>query len=98
MRYSIGDFAVIAYVLCVIHGASETSGHRTHLRNNIVGGASQSRHQSMNGDENWCGAKARDLALDDNTEENRQALVRDAQALGLYALDEGDHVHIHDQP
>lgn len=99
MKYSLGDFCVIVWVLCVIHNASETSGRRTLVRSALVGStASQSRHLTVNSTGQWCGGKARDLALDENTSENRAALVADARKLGLVAIDEDDHVHVHDSP
>ena len=63
--------------------ASCSSWGRTAKRNEAVGGAFNSRHKD------WLGA---DLVLD--AEENKAALINDARALGLWVLDEGDHVHV----
>lgn len=79
-------FYAFCEALCRIHNASETSGYRTRQRNTAVGGATRSRHLE---------GAARDLVLDENTVANRVALVRDAQKLGLWALDEDTHVHVH---
>ncbi len=87
---TFSEFSVTLRTLCIVFQCSETSGIRTELRNGLVNGVSGSRHQIKNG------GKARDLVPDDETEKPR--LIAAAIALGFYAQDEGDHVHIHDNP
>ena len=79
--------------LCAIHGLSETSGMRTRDRNASVGGSEDSKHLLEFG--GW----ARDLAFDpylgtELTPNERADILRDAQALGLWVVDEGDHLHV----
>jgi hypothetical protein len=90
--YSLSEFRLLVYALCRIHDCSETSGIRTLHRSALVGGAPQSRHLVR------FGGKAADVVPDDNSSAARGLVVRDARKLGLTALDESDHVHIHDFP
>jgi hypothetical protein len=83
------QFAEIVLSLVAQFHCSETSGVRTPARNARVGGAKRSRHLLQYGK-----GLARDLVPDDNTVAVRQALVREAKRRGLWALDEGDHVHV----
>ena len=87
MTYS--EFCWTVRILCVLHNASETSGIRSPVRNELVGGVERSRHMVANG------GMARDLILDEPNAENRFSLVTSAKKLGLFALDEGDHIHVH---
>ena len=99
--WSYSEFRLIVLVLCRLYPASETSGYRTikHARSPQVGStAVHSRHLFTNESGNFCGAKAVDLILDDPSDDNRESLCRAARELGLVALDEGDHIHIHDHP
>lgn len=77
-------------VLCLqaLHDASCTSSGRTTIRNAQVGGAEMSKHLLARG------AWADDLVPDEMNQFSRAAIVRDAQTFGLWALDEGDHVHV----
>lgn len=75
--------------LCALHSASVTSGIRSEGRNARVGGSPASKHRLEAG--GW----AADLALDSQGDtEASQRLVDDARRLGLWAVDEGDHVHL----
>ncbi len=85
---SFSEFAITIRTLCVVFQCSEASGIRTEARNELVGGVVGSRHQIKHG------GKARDLVPDDPDEKPR--LIAAAVALGFYAQDEGDHVHVHD--
>ncbi len=74
--------------LCALHDCSTTSGVRTAKRNKAKGGAKTSKHKlSLGG---W----ADDLVPDHNTKQRRDSIVADARAFGLWAKDEGHHVHI----
>lgn len=99
--WSYSEFRLLVLALCLIHSASETSGRRTIKRARgpkVRSTAKRSRHLWKNEKGEFCGAKATDLALDTNKAANRKRLMRDARACGLVAIDEGDHVHVHDQP
>lgn len=76
-------FALITAQLCDTYQASVTSWKRTPARNADLGGRADSFHLD---------GLAADLELDDGTQ--APALVEEARALGLDAVDEGDHVHI----
>ena len=69
--------------LCLIFDCSETSGFRTEKRNELVGGAPNSRHKVGLG---------RDLVLDDLARTDE--VVHAAEKLGLWVLVEGDHIHL----
>ncbi len=84
------EFAITARNLCQLFDASVTSGIRTRQRNSLVGGADESRHQIP------YGGKALDLVLDDTN--RKDELAEAARKLGLFALVESDHVHVHDFP
>ena len=89
---SFHEFKDRVRVLAHLHRASETSGMRTAARNAAVGGSPRSKHLPE-----W-GGLAVDLVPDNNTHQTRSDLVADAQDLGLWASDEGDHVHIQGLP
>jgi hypothetical protein len=76
-------FADKVLALCLIFDCSETSGFRTEKRNELVGGAPNSRHLVGLG---------RDIVPDDpsRTDDVCQA----ARRLGLWVLVEGDHIHL----
>ena len=94
MKYSYSEFSLVMQVFCRLFDCSETSGIRTEKRSNLprIKGAKRSRHKIK------YGGCADDLVPDKNTKANRQALVTAARKLGFYAKDEGDHVHIHQNP
>lgn len=71
--------------VCALHDCSTTSGIRTAKRNRSVGGAATSKHRI-----GW----ADDLVPDDMSKASRLAVVKTARALGMIAVDEGDHIHI----
>lgn len=77
------DFCNAVRHLGAIHALSVTSWGRTEVRNKAVKGHPRSRHLD------W-------LAVDvvpDNWDDHGD-VMRDAAALGLRALNEGDHIHI----
>ena len=84
------EFAVTTKNLCQLFDASVTSGIRTKQRNRLVGGADKSRHQIP------YGGKALDLVPDDPN--RKEELAEAARKLGLIALIEEAHVHVHDFP
>jgi len=99
--WSYSEFRLIVLVLCRLYGASETSGYRTikHARGpDVRSTAVRSRHLFKNEGGEFCGAKAVDLILDDPSDDNREDLARAARELGLVAINEGDHLHVHDHP
>ena len=99
--YSHSDFSIVVQTLCILHDCSETSGFRTIKRARgprVKSTARMSRHLWRNEQGKFCGGKASDLVLDVNTPKRRKALRADAKKLGLVALDEGDHIHVHDAP
>lgn len=77
------DFLAAVFTLCTIHGGSVTSWIRTPTRNRMIGGSPQSFHLA---------GYAVDVVLDNKGE--APGLLRDCKALGLQAIDEGDHIHI----
>ena len=86
---SFAEFAERVLCLCALRHASITSTVRTDSRNARVRGSSASKHRLPSG--SW----AADLVLDDQENQiGRESLVNDAHQLGLWALDEGDHVHV----
>lgn len=86
MITTLSEFWTAIFVLCRIHDCSVTSGYRTQSRNLMVGGVETSQHLL---------GRAADLVPDDLSEEMRSLIVEHATKIGLFALDEGDHVHIH---
>lgn len=72
--------------LCMAYGGSVTSWIRTPSRNKLVGGAVNSRHKL---------GLAMDVVLDDPL--NNQLFILAAQDMGLWTLDEGDHIHVHEK-
>lgn len=76
-------FLMMVQVLATIHTASVTSWIRTPARNKRVGGGEASRHLV---------GMACDLVCDNP--ENNADLIKHARALGLDAVNEGDHIHI----
>lgn len=81
------NFAATLDHLAITHGASITSTRRTAARNKAVGGRPDSLHMS---------GLAGDLVPDDLRQ--APAVVVHAQALGLEAFIEADHVHIETPP
>ncbi|MGH8725695.1 MAG: D-Ala-D-Ala carboxypeptidase family metallohydrolase [Burkholderiales bacterium] len=69
--------------LCLTHDATVTSWWRSGARNRALDGHPSSFHLE---------GLAADLVPEDPT--NKPTLLRHASALGLQAVDEGDHVHI----
>ncbi len=65
---------------------SVTSWIRSPSRNKLVGGAVNSKHLI---------GLAIDIVLD-NPADNF-AFIQTAQSMGLWTLDEGDHVHVHEK-
>jgi hypothetical protein len=84
---SFQDFCDKVRFLGTKHGASVTSWGRSDKRNASVGGASRSRHR------HWL---ACDLVFD--TQEGKAACIEDAREFFDFVLDEGDHLHVHDNP
>lgn len=78
-------FVLVGAVLClaVRFRFSVTSWIRSPLRNKQVGGSENSWHMS---------ALGIDVVLDPG--ENETEFKREAERLGLKALDEGDHIHL----
>lgn len=76
-------FALLTVELCDRYGATVTSWKRTPARNAAVGGRADSFHLE---------GLAADLETDDSS--RAPALVKEARARGLDAVDEGGHVHI----
>lgn len=80
------DFSYKIALLSKHHPLSVTSWIRTRRRNTAVGGAANSAHLY---------GLAVDVVLDEPLHNDR--LMADAQKLGLVAIDEGDHVHLHEK-
>lgn len=85
------DFTEIIAGLCEAHGGSVTSWIRSRKHNAKVGGKPASRHQTGFGI---------DVVLDADEDGNPAndelailAFVQAADALGIRAIDEGDHIH-----
>jgi hypothetical protein len=97
-NWTYTDFRLLVMALARIYDCSESSGLRTPARNRQVGGAEHSRHQLIASDATWTGGMAADLVPDVNTSESRAAVAAAARKLGLRAIDESDHVHIHCEP
>ncbi len=95
---TLGEYKERIWDLCALHECSTTSGVRTWKRYSAICAragktpSANSKHLLANG------AWADDLVPDDNTAERRLALVADAHTLGLWGLDEGDHVHLQGKP
>lgn len=69
--------------LAIKYPISITSWGRSEKHNRMVGGAANSKHLV------WL---AVDVVLDDSGE--AADFIRDAKILGLWTLDEGDHIHV----
>lgn len=82
-KFNLAAFCYLIHCLCNLYPASVTSWIRTPTRNRAVGGHPKSKH--------LVGA-AVDVALDDP--QQKPAFVRACKALGLQAIDEGDHIHV----
>ena len=80
---NVNDFVVRLIYLLGVHPGRVTSWLRSVTANKAVGGVDESYH--LDG----CGA---DLILD-HTSRNGAAIAT-ARALGLDAVDEGDHIHV----
>jgi len=80
-------FQQFMFDLCRNYSGSISSTHRTVKHNAAVGGASNSQH---------LGWKAADLVLDDYARDKAE-VIRICADLGLWTLDEGDHIHIDDR-
>lgn len=80
---SLSDFYVLIFALCRIFGGSTTSGIRSIKRNILVGGVPDSKHLTGFGV---------DIVLDDP--KKRVAFIAAVEAVGLRAIDEGDHMHV----
>ncbi len=83
------DFNDHIFSLCAKHNCSQTSGYRTSKRNEAVGGSPNSLHLLGLGV---------DIVPDVNHKSVKEAILRDARRLGLFGLDEGDHVHLQSAP
>jgi hypothetical protein len=84
----IAEFMERVRCLCAIYDGSITSWGRTEARNRQVGGARTSKHQ-------WkYGGMAVDVILTSMETDNRADFVRDARSVGLWVLDETDHIHV----
>lgn len=68
------------------HEFSVTSWIRTIERNKTVGGLPKSLHLS---------GLAVDVVLDSS--EDKEVFKEDCHSIGLYAYDEGDHLHLYDR-
>jgi uncharacterized protein YcbK (DUF882 family) len=73
----------IIWVLTRIWAGSVSGGFRSPQRNDLVGGAKNSRH---------LGADAFDVVLDKRSDV--PAFIGACHANGLWTLDEGDHIHV----
>jgi len=82
----ISRFLLRVIHLCRTHNASITSAYRTASHNQAVGGTPSSKHLR---------GLAADVVLDQVDGGGR--LILHAQQLGLFALDEHTHVHLHDR-
>jgi len=85
---TVGEFWERVMFVCVKFDCSVTSGPRTDARNAHVGGSPGSRHRLVRG------GKAADVVPDENTPARRKQVFEYAVELGLWALDETDHVHL----
>jgi len=77
--------------LCEKHGGSVTSWIRSKKHNAKVGGKSNSRHLTGFGMDVVLDADEDGIAGNDATA--IKAFQEDAYSLGIFALDEGDHIH-----
>ena len=71
--------------LCEKHNGSVSSGYRSKSRNTRVGGSEQSKHLT-----GW----AADIVLDNMATAERDKFVIAAREMGLWVLDEADHIHL----
>ncbi len=83
MKINQPAFLAIIAGLCAKHSASVTSWIRTPKRNTRAGGRPDSRHLL---------GMACDVVPDDWR--SGPAIMNEARALGLDAVNEGDHIHI----
>lgn len=83
---TIDTFNSVIRTFCKLFNASVSSGHRTVKHNTAVGGAANSQH---------LGWKCIDLVLDDWS--NKNSAIKWLQQVGLFVLDEGDHLHTDDR-
>lgn len=81
------EFYMAVLAICIFFQASMTSGYRTKARNQIVGGADNSKH--LNG-------YAFDIVPDHPSDSEGIALH--ARSMGFDVVNEGDHVHIEFDP
>ena len=86
------EFDAKVRLFCLAFDGSETSGIRSPDRNALVGGVPGSRHMLANG------GMARDIVLDDRSPAWLEPALRVANNLFDYVEDEGDHIHLHDNP
>lgn len=86
-----GQFSEHILALCARHSCSETSGLRTVKRNRAVGGTDGSKHLVEKAEAGV--AYARDIVPDRYTKPVVAAIIKDAAALGIQVIDEGDHLH-----
>jgi len=82
-KITIERFATLVFRLCLLHGGSVTSWIRSAQRNADFGGVTRSAHLVGLGV---------DIVLDSISEKDK--MIIEARRLNLFALDEGDHVHI----
>lgn len=77
------DFLAAKMQLAARYEFRETSGYRCALDNAAVGGVHYSAHQY------WVGTD-----IIPRGDIDRKELIEAARRLGLFALDEGDHIHL----
>lgn len=82
------EFRLLCWALCRLYSGSETSGGRTTLRNDEVGGHPNSWHLLHRH------AMAVDVVLDDMSQSRKDAFRLAAAKLGIKCLDEGSHLHL----
>jgi hypothetical protein len=79
----VATFILHVFTLCIGHGGSVTSWIRSTRHNMAVGGQPNSLHRV---------GLAADLVFDEPADQLSAAIT--AKRLGLYALDEGSHLHV----
>ena len=85
----IETFNTIVREVCEKYKGSETSGHRTALRNKAVGGAPKSQH---------LGWKCRDIVLDNPADLVVCKAYLEASGLWVEPLKQAkDHIHVDDR-